>query len=70
MVKCFPEVNQSAKTPEEPLETPEVKKSAKKWLTSGKLAMIWSLYLIIHVYNVHPICWHSLKGRDGCRIWG
>jgi hypothetical protein len=32
--------------------------------------MIWSLYLIIHVYNVHPICWHSLKGRDGCRIWG
>jgi len=26
----FPEVNQSAKTPEESLETPEVKKSAKK----------------------------------------
>jgi hypothetical protein len=31
----FPEVNQSAKTPEESLETPEVKKSAKKLLTSG-----------------------------------
>jgi len=26
----FPEVNQSAKTSEESLETPEVKKSAKK----------------------------------------
>ncbi len=46
----FPEVNQSAKTPEEYLETPEVKKSAKNWLTFGNLSMIWSLYLIIHVY--------------------
>ncbi len=59
----FPKVNQSAKTPEESLETPEVKKSAKKWLTSGNLSMIWSLYLIIHVYNYTPNLLAFLKGK-------
>jgi hypothetical protein len=48
----FPEVNQSAKTPEESLETPEVKKSAKKWLTSGDVQ--WSgrcISLSMYIYN-------------------